>query len=117
MPHWKDCKTSPDFRLVNSLDVLIKDLEAVMTPAAVTDQEPFEMALVDEAITDIEEETANEEIASVAIESPEDATSAIEALEAELSRPPKCCKLIFSAFSIQSLLIAQCNSTARISFF
>ena len=81
-------QTSPDFRLVNSLDVLIKDLEAVMTPAAVTDQEPFEMALVDEAITDFEEETANEEIASVAIESPEDATSAIEALEAELSRPP-----------------------------
>ncbi len=81
-------QTSPDFRLVNSLDVLIKDLEAVMTPADVTDQEPFEMALVDEAITDFEEETANEEIASVAIESPEDATSAIEALEAELSRPP-----------------------------
>ena len=84
-------QSSPDFRLVNSLDVLIKDLEAVITapaPVVEPDQEPFEMALVEEAPVDFEEETANEEIASVAIDQPDDAASAIEALEAELSRPP-----------------------------
>ncbi len=81
-------QTSPDFRLVNSLDVLIKDLEAVMTPAVPIDQEPFEMAMIDETPNEFEEETANEEIASVAIDQPDDAASAIEALEAELSRPP-----------------------------
>ena len=111
-------QVSPDFKLVNSLDALISDLEAVMVPQETSESiapepeeeevvQPFEMAHNENqpesetqpeyedlnaddvmAETAAEEDSSNAEIASIALDSNEDAKTAIEALEAELSRPP-----------------------------
>ena len=93
-------QNNPDYKLVNSLDALIQDLETVLLPAVQTSSVELDgvaaediqtsAAETDTASADegISEERAeiNEQIEELASESPDDASSAIEALEAELSQ-------------------------------
>lgn len=103
-------QNNPDFKLVNSLDALIRDLETVLLPVVEsvaeepveqieeinTDTDSFEIAATtdetivtdssDENSTDSEVEAATEDLSETAADQPDEATSAIEVLEAELSQ-------------------------------
>ena len=98
---------NPDFKLVNSLDALISDLESVLAPVEVSLSQESEVAeddlTTDETAIDISEDDgapadpslqSDDEVeieiseisAEVAASEPEEISSAIEALEAELSQ-------------------------------
>jgi hypothetical protein len=97
-------QNNPDFKLVNSLDALIRDLESVLAPVAsvVEVQADSEENVAQAGAEDVnveaiaDEETTSDdaalktgvdaEIEELAVSDPEAVTSAIEALEAELSQ-------------------------------
>ncbi len=109
-------QANPDFKLVNSLDALIKDLEAVVVPVAVQAEANTSVVDVDSAKEDVvvedfaaeieaissetptpevaevhataENSELSEELSGMADSLPDDTAAAIEALEAELSQSP-----------------------------
>jgi len=85
---------NPDFKLVNSLDALIKDLETVLAPQETATDIVEDKASMDEFTSNEEVQTASSQLEAesapdISIEDDEqndDVTGAIEALEAELSQ-------------------------------
>ncbi len=87
---------NPDFKLVNSLDALIKDLESVLAPqetvavaVAVAENVNAEEKISDEQVQTASPQSDTESAPDVSIDDDEqndDVSGAIEALEAELSQ-------------------------------
>lgn len=102
-------QNNPDYKLVNSLDALIQDLESVLLPTVgassslVSDEttsadaqssaeENSEESIVEIETAGIDDDTSedyseiNEQLEELAVSSQGEASSAIDALEAELSQ-------------------------------
>ena len=101
-------QNNPDYKLVNSLDALIQDLESVLLPAVDASsaeaeevssiETQAETVQVSEEATDVTDTVSvgdkvsednseiNEQLEELAADFPDEASSAIEALEAELSQ-------------------------------